>query len=594
MPRTTHLPPATALAFFLLAAALPAVAQPAREAEPSAAAPAPEQPQLPRFTETLRVEVVNLEVFVTDRRGNLVTGLDKEDFTLLVDGREVPITNFYAEVGGVPRGAAAAPAPAPEAETAEPAGSPGPPEQRLHLVIAVDHAHLGSSNRRRAFEALSRFVHQSLRPEDAVTVASLDEGLVVHADFLNDPGTIDKILQDIAGTTTGASLMGVERRRIFSDLSRGQSGGFLAEAAVLAIDPNEMMARIRAFAADQFQRSTGTLRLLDRLVASLAGVPGRKAMILVSDGIADRPGEDLYAAWVRAFGSGNPEAERGTDRFEFSTSYEEQVGRYDLMPAIEDVADRANAAGVTIYALDAESDHTSDLRSAQLEQMVASEVMSLAEGNLRAPLERAAGATGGRRIQASDRLPENLARIGTDFESYYSLGFAPPEGSAGEELQVEVRVDGPWRVRYREELRTIDGEEAAAAVTVASLLYNSGGNPLAVSLEAGEPQERDDGNMVLPLRVEIPFDRIGVEPRGDEVAARLSIFVTALDRSGDARPIQRMPFHLSIPSEAVAELQGRSAHTTLPVVIRPGDWQVAVGVRDELSGLTSAARLELE
>lgn len=580
----------------LLAATIAAPAT-AQQGAPAPTPPAAGEQSLPTFTETLRVEVVNLEVFVSDRRGNPVTGLEAEDFHLLVDGREVPITNFYAEVLGVPRGEAAeerAAGAAAEEHRAEGSGAPpGPPEQRLRLVVAVDHAHLEAANRRRALRAVEDFVEQSLRPEDAVTVASLDRDLVVHADFLNDPATVGRILRDLSDVAARGSLMDVEKRRILSDLSRGQSGGFLGESAVLTIDPNEIMARIRAYAADQFQRSLGTLRLLDRLLSSLTGVPGRKALLLVSDGLADRPGEDLYAAWVRVFGSGNPEAERGTDRFEFSTDYGEQVGHYDLMPQIAELAERANAAGVTFYALDAENDHTSDLRSAQLEQGVASEVLSLAEGNLRAPLERAAGATGGRRVQASGRLDEQLARLAADFESFYSLGFTPPQGTSGEVLPVEVRVDGPWRVRSREQLRPVGDEEQAAAATVASLLFNAGGNPLQVALSAGEPQDREDGNTVLPLRVEIPFDRIGVEPQGDRVAARLSLFVTVLDRDGEPRPVQRLPFHLAVPAEHLDELQGRPAHTVLPVVLRPGDRQVAVGVRDELSGLTSATRLEL-
>lgn len=604
MPTTTPLPRVLALAGLLLAAAGPAPAQQAEPpaapagaepSEPSAAAPeAPsEEPTLPQFADTVRVEVVNLEVFVTDRRGDPVMGLGADDFQLRVGGEEVPITNFYAEVLGMPRETVETGAPVAVPPREEAAGPPAPPEQRLYLVIAVDHAHLGPANRRRSFTALSRFVNENLRPEDAVTVVSLDQDLEVHADFLNDPATVDRILGQIADTAARSSVMEIERRQILSDLARGRSGGFLFEAAGLARDQNEVMARIRAYAANDYQRSVATLRLLDRLVASLAGVPGRKAVIYVGEGIANNPGEDLYATWINTYGGGNPEAEGGVDRFDFSTNFEEQVGRYDLMDPIEKMAERANAAGVTLYALDAENDHTSDLRSAQLEQGVSAEVLSLVNANLRDPLERAANATGGRRLQASNKLPEELARIAADFESFYSLGFAPPEGSAGENLRVEVRVEGPWRVRTRELLRAVGDEEGAAAATLASLLYNAGGNPLGVALAAGEPQRRDDGSTVLPLAIEIPFDRIGVQPHGDVVDARLSIFITVLDKTGAARPVQKLPFHLSIPADQLENLQGHPAHTTLPVVIRAGDRQVAVGVRDELSGVTSATRLEL-
>ena len=55
------------------------------------------------FTEIIDVRVINVEVFVTDRSGVPVAGLGPETFELKVDGKPMPISNFYAEVGGLPR-----------------------------------------------------------------------------------------------------------------------------------------------------------------------------------------------------------------------------------------------------------------------------------------------------------------------------------------------------------------------------------------------------------------------------------------------------------------------------------------------------------
>ena len=46
------------------------------------------------FFETLEVRVVNVEVYVTDRRGEPVEGLTAEDFTLKEDGRKVGLSHF--------------------------------------------------------------------------------------------------------------------------------------------------------------------------------------------------------------------------------------------------------------------------------------------------------------------------------------------------------------------------------------------------------------------------------------------------------------------------------------------------------------------
>ena len=54
------------------------------------------------FFETVDVNVVNVEVYVTDKKGEPITGLKAEDFEILEDKREVEITNFYATREGRP------------------------------------------------------------------------------------------------------------------------------------------------------------------------------------------------------------------------------------------------------------------------------------------------------------------------------------------------------------------------------------------------------------------------------------------------------------------------------------------------------------
>ena len=48
-----------------------------------------------KLVETIEVKVVNVDVVVTDRAGNPVTGLTKNDFVLFENGKPQEITNFY-------------------------------------------------------------------------------------------------------------------------------------------------------------------------------------------------------------------------------------------------------------------------------------------------------------------------------------------------------------------------------------------------------------------------------------------------------------------------------------------------------------------
>src|SRR5207245_6636966 len=57
-------------------------------------ASAQQKPPIPSIGETIEVSLVNLDVFVTDRTGQRVHALTKDDFEILENGVRQPITNF--------------------------------------------------------------------------------------------------------------------------------------------------------------------------------------------------------------------------------------------------------------------------------------------------------------------------------------------------------------------------------------------------------------------------------------------------------------------------------------------------------------------
>ena len=54
------------------------------------------------FFEVVNVQIANIDVWVTDKDGDPVSGLDKSDFVVTRDGKTVEIANFYAVSGGRP------------------------------------------------------------------------------------------------------------------------------------------------------------------------------------------------------------------------------------------------------------------------------------------------------------------------------------------------------------------------------------------------------------------------------------------------------------------------------------------------------------
>ena len=70
-------------------------------AKPAAEAPKPESPRaMAPVTERVEVSVTNIDVIVTDSKGNRIPDLTKNDFEVFQDGVPQVISNFYAVTGG--------------------------------------------------------------------------------------------------------------------------------------------------------------------------------------------------------------------------------------------------------------------------------------------------------------------------------------------------------------------------------------------------------------------------------------------------------------------------------------------------------------
>ena len=141
-----------------------------------AQAPSPSQDALDLFSDVVQVRVVNLEVVVTDRAGNLVSGLAPEDFTLIVDGQEQPIDYFSEVLDG-------------EAAESTLDGPPGVDPGRsvgTNFLLYVDDNHTLKSERDRVVKGLIDDL-DFLGPKDQMAVV-VQSGtrLATLADWTND------------------------------------------------------------------------------------------------------------------------------------------------------------------------------------------------------------------------------------------------------------------------------------------------------------------------------------------------------------------------------------------------------------------------
>ncbi len=528
------------------------------------------------FVETVDVSVVNVDVYVTDRQGNPVTGLTRDDFELLVDGRPEAITNFFAVAG--PAAAASSAASEPPAPTPAPGETPTAPveakaapltdetpeSQRLWMVIYVDNSNLDPLNRNRVFRQLRAFLHDTVDATDEVMVVSYDRPLRVRQPFTSDPQAVTRTLLDLE-THSG----------------RGSAGAAEREDMLRAIDEAESSievgSQIRLHAESIRNDMQFTLDALSETVRSLAGLPGRKAVLYLSNGIPMTPGSDLFYAQQQKFDDGAALA---------------REVEFNLSRRFEELTNLANANRVAFFTLDAAGLQVgagldAEYRGRSVSADWHGAVLAAHQANMDDPLRYMAQRTGGVAILNTNDVGPGLDKVAATFDSYYSLGFSRNMTVDGRYHKIKVRVIRKGlTVRHREGFREKNADTRMQEAVEAALRFGQEHNPLAVQLSLSAVR-RDEDQQVLPLVVRIPLRELLLVPQGDRHIGRATVYFSALDADGNLAPIQSVRIPIEVPDADLAEALQKVWPVRQELLLGAGRQTVAVAVRDELANRVS-------
>ncbi len=564
---------AAASAVLLAAAPLaaPLAAQPPAEAEGF-------EP-LQSFGEEVSVEVVNVQVWVSDRRGRPVTGLGQGDFELLVDGKPVPVTNFSEISESGP--AAQTPAASLPARSLERV----PDAERLHVVVLVDNWNLRPEDRSRVLGDLRGFLGRSLRPGEQAMVVTYDgRSLRVAQSYTDDQEALGRSLDQVERLASEGVHLDSERRQAFREVAEAYQTVLDTATRRVGDDPCEdawpdMENAVRSYAAEAVSHAQGSISALSSVIKSQVGIPGGKVLLYVGNGLPDQPGVDLYE-YIRQLCP--------------ATSVENTnfAGEYDLSTVYAKVADQANAEGVTLYTLEAEDPSRlleADDQPADPRYRVPSTVLRLHQQALQAPLQLLAGETGGRAILDATDFTRPFAAIGSDLRSYYSLGFSPRGPDDGSRHRIEVRVPGEgYRVRHRTSFVAKPFEQRLVERIrgVAGLADQR--NPLGVRLETGEMVARPDGRVSVPLRIWVPLDAVTLVPGKDGLHGQLRVLMAIGEPGGRLSPVRQKLVPVDV-KKARSKARGPDEPggqklVEVTLALPAGDALVAMGLRDELGG----------
>ena len=379
-----------------------------------------------------QVELVTVDLVVTDKKGVPIPDLKATDFAVSEDGDPQSIASF--EAVQLPAAPSATPKAPPRVSTnTEPESRTG-----RTFVILFDTIHLAPPQAQRAKVAVAEFLKNGVREGDRVTLIGtggevwwstrMEAGRDALMTMLKrlDGRYIPDMAPDRMSDWEAMRIhvyhdTQVEQRvsRRFEQYGASTRGGTSASdtssAAMMGGDPM-VQGKATEVYFQSVSRNRITLQLLERTLMSLASTKGRKSLILVSEGFIYDPNLDEFKKAVQA-------------------SRRSNVAIYFL--------DTRGLTGMPDYftAQFGPPIDTQDIGAAFMETLEASE-----------GAESIAADTGGFSVKNTNDLGKGIQRIADESRIYYLLGYNSSHTQRDGRFR-KIKVDLPGRkglqLRYR-------------------------------------------------------------------------------------------------------------------------------------------------
>ncbi len=398
-------------------------------------APAPQ----PRFR--AGTTLVTVDAIVRDRDGRFVADLTPDEFEVLEDGKPQAIESFYVVTGGEVR-AASAPAAVPPPASPRRVSPPAPPQVQRVFVLLFDQQHMAPGGFKRAQQAAASFLETDFQTGDVGGVVG--GGTMVGHRLTSSREEIQAAVRSLqpSGDTRARQFDMLEWPRVTeSELAQIAEGNReilrqLIERAKADLGPDTkltssmveqmVMQKVGRVLRELQVAAQHTIRTLDALVDGLAAVPGRKTVVLLSDGFH-------YTEWSD----------------------------------MRQITERAARAAVRIYALDTRGLNRGSASSDIFDMPPHAAVNPAGDPvqfdmHLDAPNMLSVD-TGGYLIHNENNFTKALDEIAADTSSYYVLGYAPTNSTFdGKFRRIAVRVKRPGlTVRARKGYLATPGLAAA-------------------------------------------------------------------------------------------------------------------------------------
>jgi VWFA-related protein len=530
---------------------------------------AAQEPGVAPLVQTIDIRVINLDVVVVDRKGNTVSGLKADDFEILENGVTQKITNFYEVTERtIQQRAADATAPA-----AAPAEAEAPEHLKRKIVIFIDNLSLTPFNRNPVFESMKKFIHESMRPGDEAMIATWNRSLKIRVPFTRDPVQIEQSLQGILSESAFGLQNLAERRGVEDQIREATS-----------FDSAIMAARGWAQSVEHdLRQSVGAL---NGLMATLAGVEGKKILVMTSEGFPMQPGREMFFLI--------DELKRDKPNWRRSGSAIVEAMGFNSTPLVQSIARTANANGITLYTLHAGGLIASNEGSADNSKPLPPIVQQQAISNSTDSLIMLADMTGGRATVGTNNFSNAFRNIRNDLESYYSLGYRSGTERVDRQRGVQVRMKNrnlTARARKTFVEKSIHTEMNDRVV--ANLFYPSKSNDLGITVVTGRPVQVDADRFKMPIEIHIPMEALTFIPQGEIFAGGFGVYIASANQYNDMSDVIRQDQRITVSKEEMGTIKGKHYTYAAELLLEKGRNKISVGIVDEAGNVTGFDRREV-
>ncbi len=572
--------------FFPLALMVPLAAGPALlRAQQSPA-------EMPGVTIRANTRLVVVDVVVTDKKGQPVTGLKADDFTLEENGKKQKISVFAAP------GAVTANPQAPSAPPGILSNHPEDigPKAGPVTVLLLDAANSPFKDQSYARSQMLKYVVEQGQSGHTMAVFTLTDQLGVLQQFTSDPqvlmAAIKKFTPEEQILRAGAPIP--ESHGISSPgLGPGSGGGNALSAAIASAQAAAQGFADLSIGFDLERRTEITIEAMKSLARILGGLPGRKNVVWLTSTLpfdlipedrnmtdaellADLPGQGrqrsvsvnaagVYASEARQLhGNAIKEAEAELASASIAIYPVDLTG---LMSGMESSANR----GGSVYDDRAMSHRAGSMMAAQ-------------EAN-QATMEEVAAETGGQAYKNQNEIKDGISLAVDDEKASYTLGYYPENKKwDGKFRSLKVKLDQhDTQVRYRKGFFAVDpGLDKKANFepdVVAALQF---GAPATQISFWAQTKNTDPGKVRVVFLVDA--HTLSAEETSGKKRINASFYAAMYDANGKSLGIRSIKVDHTFDTATYDQILAKGVMAPLDLDVPAGTKEVRLAVLDNRTG----------